>query len=265
MPENWRETLFVWDGILTVDKPPAEGDPSPLTWTGTWVGVDNADATKVDEPKRGAFDAEVKSDMTFEVLGTAGQYVAAESSSGGNGGNENGAGSGNKIMDGPFKATLTEGSGWDLKDETTGKVARHTDTVHDLYLKQLRWLGSPDKTTNIVYAIGHNDFGPFISAGWMRPGNRITLGRRYLDGDRDGRAKWDLDDLRKAVLEEVYNPSDGSVRVPPWKCSVLHVDDQSGKRRKKDEDEEKEEESKPTKSTAEGGTDEAKAEDSKET
>ena len=46
MPENWRETLFVWDGIFSVDKPPKEGDPSPLKWSGTWVGVDNADATK---------------------------------------------------------------------------------------------------------------------------------------------------------------------------------------------------------------------------
>ena len=261
MAENWRDTLFVWDGILTVDKPSAESDPSPLSWSGTWVGVDNPDAIKIDAPKRGAFDAEVKSDMNFEVDGTASPIAAASESS--SGGDENGPSSGNKITDGPFKATLAKGSGWDLKDEASGKVARHTDTVHDLYLKQLRWLGSPDKTTNLVYAVGHNEFGPFISAGWMRPGNRITLGRRYLDGDNDGRAKWDLDDLRNAVLEEIYTPSSGDVRIPPWQCSVLHVDDQSGKRRKKD-DGEKEDESKPAESTAENGTSETKAEDSKE-
>jgi hypothetical protein len=76
----------------------------------------------------------------------------------------------------------------------------------------------------------------------MRPGNRITLGRRYLD-EEDARAKWDLEDLRSAVLEEICKDSDGrDVITPPWQCSVMHVDDQTGKRRKVEEKKETDEE-----------------------
>ena len=39
MPENWKETLFVWDGIFSVEQPPKEGDPFPFKWSGTWVGA----------------------------------------------------------------------------------------------------------------------------------------------------------------------------------------------------------------------------------
>ena len=216
MPENWRETLFVWDGIFSVDKPPKEGDPSPLKWSGTWVGVDNADATKIEAPKRGAFDAQVESDMTFEVEGTA-------------------ASAGKRDSDG-FKASLTEGPGWDLQDDGADSKSKHSDTVHELLLQQLRWLGSPDKTVNLVFARGNNNFAPFISVGWMRPGNRITLGRRYLE-EKDARAKWDLEDLKSAVLKEICKDTDGrDVITPPWQCSVMHVDDQTGKRRKVEKD-----------------------------
>jgi hypothetical protein len=214
MPENWRETLFVWDGIFSVKEPPKEGDPSPVKWSGTWVGTDSADATKIEAPKRGAFDAQVESDMTFEVEGTA------ESA-------------GDKV--GGFTSSLTEGPGWDLQDDGSDSKSKHRDSVHELLLQQLRWLGSPDKTVNLVFARGSNNFAPFISVGWMRPGNRITLGRRYLD-EEDARVKWDLEDLRKAVLEEICADTGGrNVVTPPWQCSVMHVDDQTGKRRKMEE------------------------------
>jgi len=216
MPDNWKETLFIWDGIFSVKKPSKEGDPSDIKWSGTWVGVDEADAIKIDAPRRGAFDASVESDMTFEVEGTV--------ASTGNDKDDGGAG--------PFIANITGGSGWDLQDDGAESKSKHSDTVHDVHLQQLRWLGSPDKTANLIFARGNNNFAPFISVGWMRPGNRITLARRYLD-ESDPRGKWDLEDLKKAVLEEICTGSEGKgVVTPPWKCSVMHLEDQTAKRRK---------------------------------
>mmetsp|Transcript_22016 Transcript_22016/g.63134 ORF Transcript_22016/g.63134 Transcript_22016/m.63134 type:complete len:227 (-) Transcript_22016:135-815(-) len=223
MPENWKETLFIWDGIFSVEKPSKEGDPSTIKWSGTWVGVDNADATKIEVPKRGAFDSNVKSDMTFEVEGTVTST----------GDKDNGGA-------GSFKATLTEGPGWDLQDDGAENKSKHSDTVHEVFIQQLRWLGSPDKTANLVFARGNNNFAPFISVGWMRPGNRITLARRYL-GEDDTRVRWDVEDLQKAVLEDICTGTDGkNVITPPWKCSVMHVKDQTAKRRKLEEKKETE-------------------------
>ena len=59
---NWRETLFVWDGILSEKDDEEENgggennDNEEFVWSGTWIGYDEADATKVDIPKRGAFN-----------------------------------------------------------------------------------------------------------------------------------------------------------------------------------------------------------------
>ena len=77
MPENWRETLFVWDGILSfVEQGTSSEETKDLVediikWEGTWVGVDSADATKVETPKRDAFQEFVTSDNKFEVSGAA--------------------------------------------------------------------------------------------------------------------------------------------------------------------------------------------------
>jgi hypothetical protein len=54
----------------------------------------------------------------------------------------------------------------------------------------------------------------------MRPGNRVTLARRYVAED-DPRAKWTLRELRATVLKEVYDGD--SVVLPPWKCSAMNA------------------------------------------
>ena len=230
---NWRDTLFVWDGILTsedVEKTKGgegkDGDDDKkdsgtceVTWEGTWVGVDEADATKAEAPKRGAFLEFVESDMQFQVAGKA----KKDSSKG------------------PFTIITIDdgGAGWDLGEGKDKK--KHKDKTHQIILETLRWSGSADQTANLSFAKGTNDHGPFISVGWMRPGNRLTLARRYLD-DNDARAKWDLEDLGKAVISEICGGDNKTTRIPPWQCSAMHVDDQTGKKRKveKTDDGEKE-------------------------
>ena len=77
MSANWRETLFVWDGILSDDEDETkEGDDGSnigLKWEGTWVGCESADAVAVEAPKRGAFERDVTSAYSFTASCTASQ------------------------------------------------------------------------------------------------------------------------------------------------------------------------------------------------
>jgi hypothetical protein len=93
-----------------------------------------------------------------------------------------------------------------------------------------------DQFENVVFAVGENEFGNFISVGWLRVGNRVTMARRYLD-DNDERRKWDIDDLRKAVFDQITSVKDGdmTITIPPWQNAVMHADPgQISKRQKKE-------------------------------
>lgn len=253
MAENWRETLFVWDGILSFveekkddkeendegGKEDEEGAPSGATkgskgealklkWKGTWVGCDHKDATKVPTPKRGAFDEFVSSENAFEVEGTATKGDAEEDDDDGEKKEENESGA---IIGGPssslYKLAMTDGSGYDLGEGDDKK--RHKDGRHDVYFfsPNLRWNGNlRDQVQNMVLAVGENEFGSFVSVGWLRVGNRVTLARRYVD-EGDERAKWDIDDLRKAVFDQIATvKEDGHAKlvIPPWQCATMHAD-----------------------------------------
>ena len=117
----------------------------------------------------------------------------------------------------------------------------HSDDVHDVYLSLLRWTGNlRDQAENLIFALGSNEFGHFISVGFLRVGNRISLARRYLE-DGDLRCKWDVDALKSAVLEEIASAGqDGQVvalRMPPWQCAAMHAyeaEQPSAKRQKQD-------------------------------
>jgi hypothetical protein len=207
--DSWRDTLFVWDGILVADT---KDEEKKCRWEGTWVGVESADATTVEAPKRGAFDELVASDMHFHVTGSAEKMNDENETS-------------------YYKLSLTEGPGWDLGEGDEKK--KNQDTVHDVYLPNLQWTGDlRDQRNNLIFACGKNDSGAFVSAGWMRPGNRLTLARRYVE---DERSDWDLEQLRKAVLEEIYNEDDNEARIPPWQCSVMNAK-LSRKRPRKEKD-----------------------------
>ena len=216
MPENWRETLFVWDGILSfVEQGTSSEETKDLVediikWEGTWVGVDSADATKVETLKRDAFQEFVTSDNKFEVSGAAvkGEDVGTDDDVTG------------VKASAFYKLSLISGAGYDLE----GK--KHTDTVHDVYLSTLRWKGNlQDQVENVTFATGENEFGNFISVGWLRVGNRVTMARRYIEED-DVRCQWDIEDLRKAVFDQITSESetDGrSIIIPPWKCGAMHA------------------------------------------
>mmetsp|Transcript_8622 Transcript_8622/g.14649 ORF Transcript_8622/g.14649 Transcript_8622/m.14649 type:complete len:222 (-) Transcript_8622:195-860(-) len=219
MSANWRETLFVWDGILSDDEDETkEGDDGSnigLKWEGTWVGCESADAVAVETPKRGAFERDVTSAYSFTASCTASQKDPANN----------------------FYRLSMSGS-YDLGEGNDKK--KHTDDVHDMYLSLLRWTGNlRDQADNLVFALGSNElFGKFISVGWLRVGNRITLARRYLD-DGDMRCKWDIDALKSAVVEEITTADDDglvTLHIPPWQCAAMHAEAEqpSAKRRKED-------------------------------
>lgn len=217
--DSIRETLFVWDGIMLVREPDdPKKDGRGFHWKGTCVACKECpDSKKADIPKRG-FGENVPSDMKFDVEGTIKELKED--------------GKDNKLECIEYIASITSG-GYDIKEDEEGK--ENKDQTHEILLPNLKWTGNlKDQRVNIVYANGTNEFGDFISIGWMRPGNRLTLGRRYINHD-DLRSKWSLDDLRKAALAEITTEKNNIVKVitPPWQCDTMHSDiKHSAKKRK---------------------------------
>lgn len=197
-----KNTVFVWDGILEARAANDDGGYD-MYWHGVVVANDNsADAATVPEPPRNAFKEFVDSDLQFQVSGTA-KPVDGNSKDG------------NKFK--PFTASLTGGDGWDFGG------AKNSDSEHEVLLNSLLWKGSPDQRESLVYGRGSsNEHGPFVSVGWMRPGNRVTLARRYVDAS-DPRASWTSDQLRDAILAQIYNEDDDTIVMPPWKCEALNA------------------------------------------
>lgn len=185
-------------------KKEEKGAEIKFKWNGTWVACDKCpDAKKADIPKRG-FGENVPSDNLFEVEGTA-RPVDSDDDAGQ-----------------PHVASVVEGEGYDMEGDD-GKTSKHKDDKHEIYLPNLKWTGDlRDQRINLVFAMGNNEFGSFISVGWMRPGNRLTLGRRYLD-EKDSRIKWGVEEFRAAVLEEIVLEGN-KVVTPPWQCAALHSD-----------------------------------------
>jgi hypothetical protein len=233
---NWRDTLFVWDGILSrIDKEERkdaddgyDGEDlkvcktNDVRWNGTWIGSDSADATKVPTPKRGAFDEYVSSEHFFNVEGVSIMGKSTEDTDGKDGPQNIGVAT--SFL---HRVAMIGGTGYDLGEGSEKK--KHKDDRHDMYFfsPSLRWTGKLlDQVENMVLSLGENEFGRFISVGWLRVGNRVTLARRYLD-DTDERSKWDLDDLRSAVFDQIATiADDGHVQlvIPPWQCSAMHAD-----------------------------------------
>jgi hypothetical protein len=216
---SWRDTLYVWDGILNIEE---KDNVVSMKWNGKWIDCENcADAKMADIPKRG-FGEYIPSDMTFDVEGTAKPLKSGKEDSVADEDTENEDHNTTKNSIKPHKVALVGGEGWDM--EVDGSVTKYKDIQHDLYLPSLKWTGNVfEQTNNLAYAVGHNEFAPFISVGWMRPGCRLTLGRRYLD-EKDARSKWSIDELKKAVLDEIFHEAESKVTIPPWQCAALHSD-----------------------------------------
>ena len=228
----------MWDGILSLiekeekkDDGDGDGDEGDgedtkactkdVQWRGTWVGCDSADATKVPTPKRGAFDEFVSSEHSFDVEGVAIMGKSTDDKV-----VKDGAQTVGGDTSSLHRVAMIGGSGYDLGEGE--EMKRHRDDRHDMYFfsPSLRWTGKlRDQVWNMVLALGENEFGSFISVGWIRVGNRVSLARRYVD-ENDERAKWDIEDLRQAVFDQIATVADdGHVQlvIPPWQCSAMHA------------------------------------------
>merc|ERR1712238_414463 len=228
-----------------------------LSWEGTWVPIKNCpDATKADVPKRNAFKEFIDSDFKFTVSGIAIPTVLATwatPTTGKGEGEGTKKGKNEEEEEGHFFVTkLTKGEGWDMKvdnddddddsnhNEKKGRMMKkkkYQDETHDVLVKKLRWSGNDcDQSEYLIVAKGMNEFGPFISVGWQRPGCRWTVARRYLqvssaydtnDPNDDPRMYWSLMELYRAVLKESIEtmPETGQLRlkIPPWQSSIMHV------------------------------------------
>jgi hypothetical protein len=217
MTDPWCDTLYVWDGIVEVNDEDGENKKEiSLKWEGTWVPCENcADAKKAEAPKRVGTARDVESANHFAVNGSAKPMESMTEE-----------GSTAK----PHEGSLTLGQGWDMAEGD--EIKKYKDSVHQVLLSNIRWMGNVrDQRDNLVFAKGKNDFGHFISTGWMRPGCRLTLARRYLD-DKDARVKWDLKELHDNVVGGIFDGKSGKMHIPPWQCDAMHSEyQQSGKRK----------------------------------
>lgn len=219
---SWRDTLYVWDGILFPST--SDEGSSACRWEGFWVACEGCpDACKAEAPQRKGSAKDIESTNSFTVTGTAKPVEKEKDTQEEKDKNEKKDTSARTAK--PHMASLTDGEGWSMDGE------KYKDDVHDILLESIRWMGDGfDERGNLVFGRGSNKFGNFVSAGWMRPGNRITLARRYLPSDDsdDPRAKWTLDELKGAVLAEIFDADSGDVRIPPWQCAALHSEFQQG-------------------------------------
>jgi hypothetical protein len=257
--EDWRATVFVWDGILSFierdekenkaengggggeeeekDGKEAddmiEGDGLRLRWRGTWIGCDSVDAAKVRTPRRGAFDEFVSSDHGFEVEGAVSRVTTTDDDDDNDDDDDPKGGGGERLR---HWVCMTGGPGYELGDGSEKEYRR--DDRHDVYFfsPTLRWSGNlRNQVPNVVLAVGENEFGNFVSVGWLRVGNRVTLARRYVGKD-DERSGWDVEDLKKAVFEQIATTEvDGhtEIVIPPWQCAAMHADAGNGFKRQK--------------------------------
>jgi hypothetical protein len=226
---SWRNSLYIWDGIVSLhmdrkDDAAADKDDSvPMHWKGTWISTEASDATKAEAPKRNAFLEYVDSDFRFDIDGSAKPFTNDDAGDDDADGPRDSSSSPRGEM---FVASITDGDGWDMEDEETKTKKKYKDTTHDVLVKSLKWSGNMfDQTENLIVAKGENEFGSFVSAGWMRPGNRWTLARRYVP-DGDPRSKMTLLELHLAVAKEtvtvIVETGQQKLKIPPWHCSILH-------------------------------------------
>ncbi len=222
---NWRNTLYIWDGIVTVGVPGGDDGKKdsqvPVVWEGSWVPVENVpDAAKAEAPKRHAFKKDIDADCDFQVTGTASQWETKDSE------------------ERFFLAKLTKGEGWEMQDGDSKK--RYHDAAHDVLIKNLKWSGNKkDETESLVVAKGENEFGPFVSAGWMRPGCRWTVARRYLS-ETDPRCGQTSREFYQSIVEGTISVKEGTgekkLKVLPWQTAAMHVNYQGSKETPEKED-----------------------------
>lgn len=263
MTGTWRDTLFIWQGKLTKtsNKHSNKGGdhnetsgrsivggepntscsiPTAITWRGSWIGCENCpDARTAPTPTAEAFGA---SEMKFEVSGTGFSVGESRDADDDNDGDTDDA---QAVVF--WKLELEGGPGWDLGEGFEKR--RHTDNVHTLYMKNLP-SDHDNREMSVVVAMGENEFGSFISAGYLQPtSSEMILARRYLDG-RDLRLKLTIEELYERVTGadhgsyclgsyEMWSNGKARRRFSTWRTLDLHaaccLKGKSGKRKRMDE------------------------------
>jgi len=219
--DNWKDTLYIWDGIVKEEVPEdkeTQDTPGSLQWEGYWIPVTNVpDAADAEAPKRHPFKRDIDADCKFLVRGTVTRLYTE--------GETNGGGASTNDDDNFYVVKLTEGDGWEMEDGA--KKTWYTDTTHDVWIKSLKWSGNQkDQRESLVVAKGTNAFGPFVSVGWVRPGNRWTLARRYLS-ETDLRDKMPFHKFYEIVVGAsiTVDKETGNkvLLVPPWRTAAMHA------------------------------------------
>ena len=194
---SWRDTLFVWSGPLQLVNNKAEAE-----WSGSWVGCEDCpDANDAQKPSP---EDLANSKMQFDVKGKLQQKT-----------------SGGEIF---HHLCLDDGGdGWDLA--SGDDVQRHGDKRHTIVLPTIHRSDAKGKRLPIA-AVGENDFGSFVSAGYMEAKSKgggdlhMTLARRYLE-EGDARSKWTAQMLYTKICSNTCTSSDGDDL--PWRSHDLHA------------------------------------------
>jgi hypothetical protein len=109
--------------------------------------------------------------------------------------------------------------------------------------QQQERLPGQSEPLSVVVAVGENEFGSFLSAGYLTHQDSVLiLGRRYL-ADGDKRAAWSVEELYERVLNAdrgtigMSQYQGGTWRIAPWRTLDLHsARARAGKgKRKRDE------------------------------
>ena len=209
-----KETLTIWDGFLL-----SGGDNDAYSKDCTWSGVcmtkhNVKDADTVKEIPRNAFARDASASSSFSFKGSPPQPTSSSTTISGNNDGEKT----NFFQE----CTIIFSGTFDDDSEQKG-TTQVTEENHQVLVSGLRWAGG-DLLRTLSFGCGTNGYGGnFIETGYMKPGNRLVMVRRYLD-ENDDRAKLSLMELKKKVISQIYTEDDdGTIVIPPWRCELFNA------------------------------------------
>lgn len=172
-PDAWRQVIFYWRGRISSTE-------AGVSWEGNWLGSDGAvpGATEISDGEK------FKCCSTSGASLSAGQLFTPER--------------------GPFSLSFSRS--FYFLDNGDG-VSKYEDVKHEVLLLSPKNAdtpeGSPASLSMLAIGRGTNEFGAFISAGYVEAGDGgresiMLLARRYVPHD-DARHSLSLEELHKRV------------------------------------------------------------------
>ena len=206
---SWRDTLFIWRGRFSRRRSSDPDDHAFVSWKGTWIGVDAGGTLRPDAPEIEAF-----ADQGLPKFVVCGRHEPALPE----------GFHGEYRLDQSFEGVHFNKwrLGWQLDQGDGAGLTWFEDEEH-----RVRVDGDD------VFAVGRNEFGPFVSAGFAsgyacqlraegegtetEDAREVVLARRYLD-ERDARAKMRLDEW---AAEARRRRDDGASSAAPWNVPAM--------------------------------------------